>query len=155
MVSVNRSRIVSSSRTELLLAFHPSCVTSSRSSTFSDYLRESVPLEHLTRSQPFSPSQIYRCCHHDWCKHPLANLATWQWFRDCIRWILPACNNIQLQVTKCHSTLQPQMTCLQVSQTSSNSTSSCNTPCCRTLTVDLYRDIDHPVLESEVLSDSA
>ena len=48
----------------------------------------------------------------------ILDLASWQWFRECIRWISLTCNNIQFQVTKCHSTLQPQMTCLQMSQTS-------------------------------------
>ena len=42
---------------------------------------------------------------------PFADCASRQWFRECIRWILLTCNNIQLQVTKRHSTLQPQMTC--------------------------------------------
>ena len=52
------------------------------------------------------------------------DFASWQWFRECIRRISLTCNNIQLQATKYHSTLQPQMTCLQMSQTSSNSSSS-------------------------------
>ena len=61
---------------------------------------------------------------------PFADFASRQWFRECICWILLTCNNIQLQVTKRHSTLQPQMTRLQLSQTSSDSSSSCNTSCC-------------------------
>ena len=47
-LSVNRSRIVSSSETELLLAFHSSCIASSRSSAFPDSLSDSVPFEHFT-----------------------------------------------------------------------------------------------------------
>ena len=38
---------------------------------------------------------------------PLANLTTWQWFRECACWILLACKNIQLQVTKSYPALQP------------------------------------------------
>ena len=61
---------------------------------------------------------------------PFADFASQQWFRECICWILLTCNNIQLQVTKRHSTLQPQMTRLQTSQTFHDSSSSCNTYCC-------------------------
>ena len=53
------------------------------------------------------------CCCHDCCNHllnnmfwSLANLATWQWFRECICWISLACNDIQFQVTESYSTLQ-------------------------------------------------
>ena len=77
---------------------------------------------------------------------PLANLATGQWFRAHICLILLTCNDIQFLMNKSHPDLQPQVTWLQMSQTSSNSTSSCDTPCCRTVTIDLYRNIDHPVL---------
>ena len=45
---LRQPRIVCSSQTELLLAFHTSCITPPRSSTFPDYLRDSVPVDHLT-----------------------------------------------------------------------------------------------------------
>ena len=97
MASVNRSRIVSSSQTELLLAFHSSCITSPRSATFPDSLRDSMPFEHLTlmtwpsssgvassptrsslfaRSQPHSTSQVCCCCHHDCCNHLCQHVLT-------------------------------------------------------------------------------
>ena len=166
MASVNRSRIVSSSQTELLLAFHPSCITSPRSATFPDSLRDSMPFEHLTlltwpptrsslfaRSQPHSTSQACCCCHHDCCNH------LWPTCSDHSRILRPGngfvsvsagfrspSNDIQLQVTKCYPALQQQVTCLQVPQTSTDPTSSCNTPCCWAVTADLYRNIGHPVL---------
>ena len=174
MASVNRSRIVSSSQTELLLAFHPSCITSPRSATFPDSLRDSMPFEHWTlltwpstsgvprsptrsslfaRSQPHSTSQVCYCCHHDCCNH------LWPTCSDHSRILRPGngfvsvsagfrspSNDIQLQVTKCYPALQQQVTCLQVPQTSTDPTSSCNTPCCWAVTADLFRNIGHPVL---------
>ena len=43
---------------------------------------------------------------------------------------LLACNNVQLRMTKSCSVLLPQVTCLQVSGTSSHPTPWCHTPCC-------------------------
>ena len=77
---------------------------------------------------------------------PFTDFASQQSFRECVLWIYFTFNNIQLQVTKCYSTLQPQMTCSQMSQKSFNSTSSCNTPCCwASCHYRFVLDINHPI----------